>query len=343
MSARRLVLHVGAMKSGTTFIQSTLFANKAVLAERGIGLPGEKREHHAWAVKQFLDGRVDGRWEQYAAEVAAHDGTSVFSMEYLGPARPAIAESVAAAFDLPIEVVITARDLNRNLPAMWQETVQNGRSWTWEDYLAGVHSHRPGHRAAGAEVPETGRTFWRQQDLVRMAGTWADVVGADRVRVVTVPPPGAGRDLLWQRFASVIGTEPDHLAPPDTANESLGLASALVLRRLNELLDAEGLRFPAGMKLRKGLLCKQVLAARRPDEPSLGLSVADWVVEQSASQVEGLRALGVRLVGQWADLDPVDVPGISPEAVPEASINEASTAALAGVLAAWIKRQDSRR
>ena len=41
--SRRLVLHVGAMKSGTSFIQSRLFANKRMLRDdRGILVPGHE-------------------------------------------------------------------------------------------------------------------------------------------------------------------------------------------------------------------------------------------------------------------------------------------------------------
>ncbi len=340
--SRRLVLHVGAMKSGTTFVQSTLFANKQVLADRGILLPGQKWDHQTWAVGQFLEHGRGKRWDDYVEQVRRHEGTSVISMEYLGPMRPAMVAGVAEAFGVPIEVVITARDLNRNIASMWQETVQNGRSWTWADYLEGVEQVRPGQRGVKGEVPESGRTFWRQQDLVRMARTWGDVVGRDRVSVVTVPHPGSSRDLLWQRFAQAVGIDPGDIVAPDQANESLGAASALVMRQLNALLDTEGLRFPQGMALRKGLLCKQVLATRKGDEPAIGLPVAPWVRDRAAYLVEGLAALEVRLVGDWSDLEPVEVPGMDVGDVPEAMVSQAAVAALGGVLAEWIRQAQPR-
>ena len=39
-----VVLHVGAMKTGTTFIQAVMRTNRAALAERGVLWPG-----HSWA------------------------------------------------------------------------------------------------------------------------------------------------------------------------------------------------------------------------------------------------------------------------------------------------------
>ena len=338
----RLVLHVGAMKSGTSFIQSTLFANKQVLTDRGILLPGEKWDHQTWAVRQYLDQGSGKRWDEYVDQVRHHDGTSVISMEYLGPMRPVMVASLAEAFGGPIEVVITARDLNRNISSMWQETVQNGRSWTWPGYVEAIRQVGPMNDAHAGEVPESGRTFWRQQDLVRMARTWGDVVGRDRVTLVSVPHPGAPSELLWQRFAQALGTDAAGFVAPPLANESLGAPSALVMRQLNELLDAEDLPFPVGMPLRKGLLCKQVLATRRADEPAIGLPVTSWVREQASYLIDGLQALDVRLIGDWGDLEPVDVPGIDVSEVPDAAVSQAAVAALGGVLAEWIRQAETR-
>ena len=333
--SRRLLLHVGAMKSGTSFIQSRLFANKRMLLdERGILVPGMNWLSQVMAASDVL-GAGEAQWAKMAGKVNAHEGTSVISMEYLGPVRALVAQRVASSFPShTIEVVITARDLNRSIAAMWQETVQNGRTWTFAEYLAGIEAWRPGHRDESLSAPESGRTFWRQQNLVRMARTW----GAHApVSVVTVPPPGAPRELLWERFCSVLGTPPAGFAPARMDNESVGAASTLVIRRLNELLNAAGLSFPAGTDLRKGLLAKQVLAARKSAEPAIGLPVAPWVVSHAAHMVAALTELGVSLVGSWDDLTPVAVPGVDPDSVDPDLILDAAIAGLAGVLAEQIR------
>lgn len=343
--ADRVLLHVGAMKSGTSYIQARMFANQAGFRERGVLVPGE-----AWGdqVRGVLDvlGRkatsgapVDGAWQALLDEAAGAPGTAVVSMEHLGPIPTKLAGKVVATFGrTPVDVLITARDLNRSLAAMWQETVQNGRSWTWRDYLEGAREARPG-RQSGTEIGPAGRTFWRQQHIVRMVRDWSEVVGADRVTLVTVPHPGADRELLWDRFGEVLGVDVSGMAPAPRANESIGAASALVLRRFNELLDEQGLTFPAGTGIRKHELAKTVLAARKGDEPALGLPVEPWVVEASERAVAGLRSSGVRVVGDLAELMPVDVPGIDPADVPEAAITEAAIAGLAGIVANRIRRR----
>ena len=273
-------------------------------------------------------------WSRLVEQVNAFDGTAVISMEYLGPVRPAVAEHAAASFEgARVEVVVTGRDLNRSLAAMWQETVQNGRTWTWPDYLAGARDQRP---TAGGKTDRTspGGTFWRQQDLVRMARKWAAVVGADATTLVTLPPPGADRELLVERFARAAGLDLQGLPPPPRDNASLGLASTLALRRLNELLAEQGIGGAEASGRRKHELAKSILAGRRDQEPSLGLRVEPWVRAEAHAQVSGLRDLGVALVGAWTDLDPVDVPGIAPDGVPAEQVAEAALAGLAGLLAA---------
>ena len=201
--------------------------------------------------------------------------------------------------------MLTARDLNRSPVSVWQETVQNGRTWTFSAYLADARDKRPGRERGVSDRETAGGTFWRQQHLVRLAQDWTSVVGADRFTLVTVPPPGAAPDLLARRFAQATDLPIVATGAPSGGNESLGLASALVLPWVNELLDERGLAFPAGSSLRKRLLAKTLLAARRDQEPRLGLPVSDWVRAQSADTMAELRRLGARLVGDWDDLLPV--------------------------------------
>ena len=217
-------------------------------------------------------------------------------MEFLGPAGPRVIKRLVGSFaPARVEVVVTARDLNRSIAALWQETIQNGRSWTWPEYVAGLRAACPWHDPA--EITEAGRTFWRQQDLSRIAAAWGKE--ADRVTVVTVPHPGAAREELLDRFTTAAGIEPLEVAPGG-GNESLGVASTLALRRMNELLLQQGVVFPQGADVRKALLAKQILAGRRPDEPALGLPVQDWVV----SMCEGWWPGSGRSRSSWSVTGP---------------------------------------
>lgn len=335
--AERVVLHVGAMKSGTSYLQSRLFASKEQLAEQGVSVPGRTWNDQVAGVLDVL-GRptrrddAGGGWAALLEEVGGRPGTAVISMEFLGPVSPEkIATVVASLRPARVSVVLTARDLNRSIAAMWQETVQNGRWWTWQDYLDGARRARPRPARRPEDVTEAGRTFWRQQNTVRLSRQWSGADGVDDFTLITLPPPDGPADVLADRFAAVVGFDAATLQPGPRANTSVDAAAAEVLRRANGLLAEQGLEFPRGAVLRKKRLAKTVLAARNRPDLRIGLPVAPWVGEHAASMVAALQDSGVRLVGEWSDLEPVPVPGIDPGSVSDADVLEAAEQALHGL------------
>lgn len=308
--AQRVVLHVGAMKSGTSYLQSLLMGNRELLATRGLLMPGRVWRDQVTGVAEVLERKrvaiapEEGSWQALVDEIGAWHDTGLISMEFLGPIALPKIERVVSSFPAgSVEVVVTARDLNRNIPAMWQETLKNGRSFTFDEYVAGIRHHE------GPGVP-----FWREQTIAAMCRRWSDVIGIDRVTLVTVPHPGAERDELWRRFATAIGIDGDGVESPPKGNESLGAASVEVLRRLNH--HVEDLEFPEYAPVVKHRLAKNVLALRRDLEPPLGLDVPEWLPELSTRMINRIRDLGVRVVGDLSELNPVPVPGVHPDSVP---------------------------
>jgi len=336
--AERVVLHVGAMKSGTSYIQGQLFVNKDALAEQGVLVPGRDWGHQVSGVLDVLGklrygrDRVDGSWQKLLDEIDAWPGTAVVSMEFLGPvSRDKVGQVVSTLSDTHVSVVLTARDLNRSIAAMWQETVQNGRWWTWEEYLDGLQRARPRPERTEADITKAGRTFWRQQNVVRISRYWGRAEGVADYSFVTVPAPGAAPELLMQRFGEVVGFTADELMPGPRANASLGAASAEALRRINANLAEQGLEFPIGARLRKHVLAKEVLAARSGEEPKIGLPIAPWVHEYAKHMVAELQDLGIEPVGAWSDLEPVPVSGIDPGTLAEEDVHAAARAGLTGI------------
>lgn len=306
--ADRVVLHVGLMKSGTSHIQGRLNAAAPTLGEHGLLFPGGRWGQQVVAVsdgiarRQRAEGEFDGAWQRMVAEIEAAPGTAVISMEFLGPPSPERLRPVVDSFPgTRVEAVLTVRDLGRTIPSMWQETLKNGRSWTWEAYVAGVR-----HRRGPGEI------FWNEQDAGAIAAKWAALVGTDAVSVVTLPPPGADRELLWQRFCEAASLPVEAAPPSSRGNESLGAASAELLRRLNIALGADQMPWPAYSRVVKFGLAKTLLAEHRADEEPIGFTPRRWVREEAGRQQEAIAATGVRVVGDLADLEPVAQAGVRP-------------------------------
>jgi len=332
--AQRVVLHIGTMKSGTSYLQGQLFSQRSRLAELGVLVPGRSRGQQIQALTQGRNRRGDRRtWTAMADEVRAHPGDVVLSHELLGAGGARTVRNLLPDLEpATVDVVITVRDLNRTVVSMWQETIQNGRTWTWDEYYESVRACAPYAAAGPVDRDSAGGRFWKQQDFLRMIGLWADRLGPERITVIPLPPPGADTSLLPRRFADATGIPLDPTLPAPRSNASLGLASALVVRELNALLAAEGHPWPDGMHLRKALLAKEVLAARAADEPRLGLEPPPWIHEQSAATVSALKDVDIRFVGEWSDLEPVAVAGIRPEDVDQRLITSAAMVGLAAMI-----------
>src|SRR3954447_12493355 len=319
--AQLVVFHIGLMKSGTTFIQGRLNANRERLARQQVLFPGPTWKRQVRAVSDLIESpkRKPGSWSSLVEEIGEYDGTAVVSMEYLAPIGARQISVLRDSFSgSEVRVAVTVRDLGRSVPAMWQEAIKNRRTWEWQGYVESIE-----------KGGEPGRRFWRQQHADKIVRRWGSTVGADQVYVVTVPPPGATSGLLWDRFCEVGGIRPDSWVDGPRANESLGAASTLVMRRLNFATEDLPL---AAYKKRVKALAKHVMSGHRAAEDPIGFTVPPWLHQESAKVTAQIARSGAHVVGDLAELSPTDVVGVDPSSLGEDALLEASLAALSGVL-----------
>lgn len=309
------------MKSGTTFLQGRLNANREELGKQGVLFPGPTWNRHVQGVKDLMGSkrRKPGAWASLRDEINQHRGIAVVSMEYLAPMRPARIETLPGEFpDRELRIVLTVRDLGRSVPAMWQEGLKNRQTWTWAEYLHGIEHDG-----------DAGRRFWRQQDAAKIARRWAGQVGTEHVTVITIPPPGSDPEILWDRFCQVAGISPATWQDAPRSNESLGAASTLVMRRLNEQTADLGV---AAYKQRVKALAKHQLGRRKREEDAIGFTVPGWLREESRRIARQLESSGVEIVGSLDELEPRDVPGVDPASVSAEAERDAAIAGLSAAL-----------
>ena len=338
--AKRVVLHIGAMKSGTSFIQNVLAANRKQLAEHGILFACERWRQQVLAVRELIDRggpnqppiTPDGPWQHLVDVINDWPETAIVSMEFLAPRKePKIAVIREAFAGTDLQVVLTARDLARSLPAMWTESTQNRGVRTWEEFLSSVRRQHV--------LARPGRWFWKHQAIPDIASRWSDAVGRDHFTLITVPPKGAPPSVLWDRFSSVAGIPAGICEIDVRSNPGIDAASAMVLRALNERLAGNpDLPPQAYARLVKGVLAKQGLVQGRRDRLPLGLDER-WVMRRSKKQLDKLRSLDIRVVGDIAELESKPVPGVHTRDV---STEQQLEAALDG-LAFMLTRRGGRR
>lgn len=298
-------LHIGAPKTGTTYLQDVLWRNRHALAEAGLLYPGRRADEHFHAALDLRQVRflgydnpqTPGAWERVAAEARSWRGsTVVISHEMLAWATEKQARrAVASLHPATVHIVYTARDVARQIPAVWQEAVKNRRVVPFRRFLRSLYTpEKPAH---------WGRMFWRSQDATDALRRWGAAVPATRIHVVTVPPPGAQPDLLWTRFAGVTGIDAyGYDAAARGSNASLGAAEVELLRRINRALG-KNLGGGEYERLFKRGLAEGVLA-RRSDSAKVTLPRAwhAWATEQADHIVAALGQSEYDIVGDLDDL-----------------------------------------
>lgn len=332
MAPAVVYLHIGSPKTGTTYIQNTLWANRAVLKDDGVLLPGKTRFSRVEASSNMMKwqpdhGDLPGTWRQLANQVSRWSGRSaVISQEFLYRANAdQIAAMVASMGGGRVEVVLTVRDVARLVPAQWQTSVRQRSTWTLRDYADAVAGVSDAENAAGAS-----RHFWRRQDYGPILTRFVDALGLDHVRVATVPPSGGDPDELWRRFCQACDLDAEATTPGGVSHESLGAESAEIMRRVNGLAPIETMPRRTYKKSVNGALSRKALAPRRSAETSLVLPDQHraWADAEASRLISDIEAVGVQVIGDLNDLRPrpsskqyVDPDQISSDALLEAALD----------------------
>lgn len=349
-SARRVVLHVGLPKTGTTFLQAVLAGHRDALRDAGVLYPFvrpgamflgavEVRGSHEKFGLSAED--VAGTWAALCARARSYDGVSVISHEILGGAEPhEIAAALAPLGGVEVDVVVTARDLGRQATAHWQEEVKLGDVRAFADFES---------QQFRADVPDGAGDrrphFWHAQDYAAALRRWSTAVPPERVHLVVCPLPGAPPEVLWRRFAVACGIDQQTADVVDpsrvpAANPSLGAVQVAVLRRLNA--DLAGRLDPREhLRLVKGDLAEDLLAESTEGAPVIVLrtpaALADVLVPAAAAWGAEIAAGHHPVHGDLAELTPVLAgPGDRhPDDVPDAALASVT----AGVLAEEVIRR----
>jgi hypothetical protein len=331
---RRVFLHIGLHKTGTSYLQNTFRANVSGLRDQGVFFPAERRHPvQSLAVADLMgrrprgttDARIAGAWQAAVDAVNSTDApTILLSDEHLSLATTRqVRRAVQAFAGAQVHVVVTARDLARVLVSAWQEEVKNRGSWSWAEFSAAVKDPTAASR-------NPARAFWIRQDLPAVLATWQAALPVERIHVVTVPPAGTPSAMLLQRFGSVVGFDPLQLSEPARwSNETIGLAGTEVIRRLNErLADLNQRQYDRVMKL----TIVRILG-RETDPIRFTLPEEDfgWVRERGLAMIEAVRERGYPVAGDLDELVPLPAAGRRPDDAREAELLEAALAALAGL------------
>lgn len=343
--ARRVFLHVGTPKSGTSFLQSLWWHNRDGLAAQGMLLPGARLGDHFRAASvvcgrtEVIDRLAEDErraWELLVEETGRWDGDALISHELFAPASAERARGAVQALERAaqeVHLVVTARDLARQLRSGWQQNVKQGRAETLTQFWEMVRDERSG--------------WWLYQHLPGLLDRWAEGLAPDRVHLVVQPPDDtADRGWLWRSMCEVLDVDGSGLDMSTyRGNESLGLVEIEVMRRVQAALP-ESEHSLDMRRLTKRYFATQVLGPVGTREPfTLPPPLHDWAREQGAAMARDLARRGYDVVGDLDHLVPGPEPsgGRTPAEVLESEVADVAVGALAQMLQHENRRRTGSR
>jgi len=247
-----LVLHVGQMKSGTTYLQKILANNRILLRSAGWNYPGqrENQQHAVYGLcgeDIFWVGEVKSEWSKLAeALVKAAERSKqrvLISAEALSVLPPDGISRLISKIGRPNCVLLTVRSLHLTLPSAWQQSVKSRYNGSLCEFFEQLAKDRPslsGH--------------WRTYAFGEVAQRWSQHAP---VKVVVVPPVApSDTSVLWSLFSEAAGlpVTVDTNVNPNEANISVNMETTEMLRAMNLAMTNAGLREEHMVRLKNSYL-----------------------------------------------------------------------------------------
>lgn len=339
--AERVFLHIGAPKSGTTFLQTVLWENRERLSDLGVLVPCRRRFDFnlaAMAVREAgtPEGSDDaaGVWKQMLDDIALWQGDAVISCEWFVLATAEQArQAVAQLAPAEVHLVYTARAFDEQVPAAWQEVLKIGRGRRLPQFIRSLE--------------QEGRWSWASLDPAVGLQRWGATLPPAQVHLVTTPRRGTKPGALWERFAQVCGIDPESC---DTSvarrNESLGVESARLLQltgpRLRKAARSDSPHWSDPYRWIRGYIGHQLLVPRGGSRIALRDEELSMLRERAAQSRSALDELGVDVVGDLDELEPAPATeGRHPSEVTDGEMLEIAGDLMASLLERV--RQESER
>ena len=330
---RRVYLHLGLPKTATTYLQTIMWSDRERMRADGVLLPGVERRDHLWSSRIVRGaGRQETwpekqrtAWQRLRDEIAEWPGRAVISHEFFAAASAEQAQqAIAELAPAEVHLVVTAREPLGLFVASWQEALKNRDRRQLPDYPGPV-----------SDSPHA-IWNWRTLDLRLVLERWASGLPAGQVHVLPLPGRDAPRDLIWKRFATLVGLDPDAY---DTGqafpNTSMGVAEAETLRRVNEHLAERDL---ITTSVERGTMIRTYLADERlvPRKGERFWPTAEQIEDcrrRGDETIAHVRAQGYDVIG---DLDALRVPDELPDRRTVDSVTDAEVAGIATDLVAQL-------
>ena len=315
MSEKRLIIHPGFHKSGTTALQESFALNRPLLRENGIFYPpiGSKAHHRvAWALTQRPWGwnRRGGErtpekyWDRMASRInGAKEETVILSSEFFSEIDGERIRKIRSEIKgRDIQILFTLRPLAKLLPSSYQQYLKYGITIEYEDWLHAILD-KPGESKVSP-------TFWKRHSHGKVVARWVDIFGKSNVTLLIVNE--AQPTFLFDEINKFLNLPTGTLnAAPSGSNRSLTMEEISLLLELNRQFPKERVWDEYEVFVRAGYI-RHLTDHVPPAADKARLLTPQWAVDKSNElgkviQKE-LLGTGVKIIGDVDSLGNSVVP-----------------------------------
>ena len=315
MSEKRLIIHPGFHKSGTTALQESFALNRPLLRENGIFYPpiGSKAHHRvAWALTQRPWGwnRRGGErtpekyWDRMASRInGAKEETVILSSEFFSEIDGERIRKIRSEIKgRDIQILFTLRPLAKLLPSSYQQYSKYGITIEYEDWLHAILD-KPGESKVSP-------TFWKRHSHGKVVARWVDIFGKSNVTLLIVNE--AQPTFLFDEINKFLNLPTGTLnAAPSGSNRSLTMEEISLLLELNRQFPKERVWDEYEVFVRAGYI-RHLTDHVPPAADKARLLTPQWAVDKANElgkviQKE-LLGTGVKIIGDVDSLGNSVVP-----------------------------------
>lgn len=297
---KKLIVHAGFPKTGTTSLQASLAQARVSLLEQGLLYPesrGSAQHSAAWALTQKTFG-WEGRggyktpekdWVDLVNHVKATNETVLLSSEFFSHTN----EEQVAKFKADMNVtdttiIFTMRSLAKILPSRYQQSLKKGNTWSYDEWLSDI-LQKDNPNPATLKFGNYSNTIAR----------WAQVFGADNIVVVVVDETSP--NLIFDAFHEILRLKPQTLQKVEDKglNRSLTTEETVLLAALNQTFKNEG-NWKEYVRFVRNQIVKSwsgIPASKEHSRIHTPQWAVDKAVELAEKNIEHIKSLGINVHG----------------------------------------------
>ncbi len=307
---KKLIIHPGFHKTGTTALQQALSEVRGELHESGFSYPkiaGNAHHRAAWSVIEITWGwrKRGGRlmapieWQKLERKIRSSKDISIISSEFFSQASNEQLANVARKIKgIDIEVIFTWRPLPFMLASSYQQYLKYGLKLSYSEWLdsifesSGKAKHTP--------------SFWLRNLHGDVVSRWAEVFGAENISLIAVDE--SDPNFLYSSFSNLAGVPAGIIREPvhKEMNRSLTFNESALLLEINRTYPKDLDWDSYEIFIRKGNV-KALTGSDVYETSDEKIFTPEWAVAKAAEinlkNVEQIKALGIKIIG---DIDRSD-------------------------------------